>query len=228
MKKLKLFNILLIVAFLFTMPVVHAHEVTLSNEDIKIQSVDGKIYSGSKIVVNTDKITFKEYNVSYQYVTVEDAVYSNYLEKHNEQMEYIESFLKDNNLTKIEDGTQEQISAYNAAVKALEDDKQGVLPGYTESNWVESRDNTTVLDLTEVPKREDGKEQPYVLWIKVASTKEGEGVHYANQVVLAKHQDKDPELKEDNSKTGDEMILVAVGAALVLGVMVVSYKKANA
>ena len=39
MKKFKLLNILLVVAFLFSLPVAYAHEITLNNEYIKIEKI---------------------------------------------------------------------------------------------------------------------------------------------------------------------------------------------
>ncbi|MBQ7136397.1 MAG: hypothetical protein IJO43_00270 [Bacilli bacterium] len=227
MKKFKFVNILLILMMIFTIPVAHAHEVEVDKDNITIQSVEGTIYSGSEIVVNKEKLGISDYEVYYQYVVIENQVYKLYMEKLEEQNEYIKNFLKDNNLEDINDASNELKEDYIAAMEGFIEEAETILPAYVEDNWVKSTDGTTKLDLTEVPENSLGF-QPYSLWIKVVPTDEGKEPVYNDIVVEAERQVVDSELKEENASTGDGVMWIALSAVVLAGIMVVSYKKSNA
>lgn len=228
MKKFKLLNILLVVAFLFSLPVAYAHEIDVKNEAIKIELIDGKVSNNSKILVDLEKLGLEkdtEYTLHYQYVIVESDAYNNYVEMDNVQKECISDFLEENNLESIDDISEELIEEFNKKVVPYEVQKEGFLPAFVESDWIKTEDGTAKLDLTKVPTTEVGY-QPYVLWMKV-ETKDG-GSFYGDQVVKVDSPKVDEEAKEESPKTGDEILLVALGALAVACVMVVSYKKVNA
>jgi len=227
MKKFRLLNILLILTFVFTMPVVYAHEIPVDKNNIKVQDVAGTIYSGSKIEVDTDKIGFEEYELYYQYVIIENDAYESYMEVLKKQTQYTENFLKDNNLTKVEDASSDLKESYNAAIEGYVEEAEEKLPAYVEENWVESTDGTTKLDLTEVPENSLGY-QPYSLWIKVVPKEDGKDAVYNDIVVTAKKQAADSELQEENASTGDNIMWIGICALALAGIMVVSYRKSNA
>ena len=120
--------------------------------------------------------------------------------------------------------TEEQQKEYNDIVIPYEKSKEALLPSFVESNWIKTTDATAKLDLTKVPENKLGF-QPYVLWMKVEAS---DNTYYGDQVVTAKKQAIDPEANEESPGTGDEIMLIALGAIAVAGIMVVSYKKANA
>lgn len=229
MKKFKLLNILLVVAFLFSLPVAYAHEIDVKNEAIKIELIDGKVSNNSKILVDFEKLGLEEdteYTLHYQYVIVENEAYNKYVEEDKLQQQTIKNLLEYYELEKIEDTDDTKIiKEYNDNVKTHEVKKEGFLPAFIETDWIKTGDGTAKLDLTKVPTTEVGY-QPYVLWMKV-ETKDG-GSFYGDQVVKVDSPKVDEEAKEESPKTGDEILLVALGALAVAGVMVVSYKKVNA
>jgi len=225
MKKFKLLNIILVLTVMFSMPIAYAHEVDVDKDNIKIESVDGDIYSGSKIIVNSEKLGFEDYKIYYQYVILENDAYNAYEQKIAEQGEYIKNFLDEHDLDRIEDASEAQIKEYNEAVAGYNDDIEALLPEYVEENWIETPDHTAKLDLTTVPENSLGK-QPYVLWIKVEPT--DDDAVYNDFVVLAKKQVADSEAGEPNAGTGDGIVWIGLSAAVLAGIMVVSYRKSNA
>ena len=231
MKKFKLLNILLVILFLFSMPIVHAHEVDVKNQAIKIDKSAGSVNSRSKILVDLEKLGLEEntkYTLSYQYVIISNEAYNNYVEEDKRQQQTIKNFLEYNNLQKIEDTQDpELIQEYNTNVKAHEDNKEGYLPTFAESNWIQTEDATAVLDETKIPDNELGI-QPYVLWMRVRTD---DGSYYGTQVItvdVPKKEENKDESNQENAKTGDEIMWVVLGALAISGLMIVSYKKVNA
>jgi len=232
MKKFKFLSVLLILMMVFTIPVAHAHDVEVDKENIKIQSIGGNIYSGSKILIDEDfleeeGLTTDDYELYYQYVLIENQVYELYMEKLEEQKEWIEDFLKDNNLEKIQDASKELLESYNAAMETYVEEAEQILPDYIESEWKKTEDATVKLDLTKVPENSLGF-QPYSLWVKLVPTKDGKDVIYNDVVVNAKKQVVDNELNEENAGTGDGIVWIGLSAVVLAGIMVVSYRKSNA
>lgn len=221
MKKFKLFNILLALMLVFTMPVVYAHDIETDEDVITIEPViDNNIYSGSKINVAS---SFGEYTLYYQYVQISNDDYKSYRTILEEALKYQE---EENPGSSASDKDKE---AYEEELQTYNDSMQEILPGYDEDKWVETTDGTIELDLTKVPENSEFGEQPYVLWIKVVSKSDDTKISYSDEVVLAKRQVvSTDESNEENAKTGDEIIYIALGAVALAGIMVISYKKANA
>lgn len=227
MKKFKLFNILLIIMLVFSMPVVYAHDVAVDKTNIKIEEVDDKIYSGSKIIVNSEALGIDKYEIYYQYVPISDAAYESYDETLQAQIAASNEFLKEKNITDINDADAEDKKDYFDAMEAYEESKEKELPTYVEANWLKSTDGTAPFDLDKLPDGEK-EEYPYVLWIRVKGSDEAAGAVYSTKVVIVSNEKEDSELEEENAKTGDEILFVGLGIAVVAGVMIISYKKVNA
>jgi len=230
MKKLKLLNILLVIVFLFSLPVVHAHEVDVKNQAISIEQSDGTISSKSKILVDLAKLGLDEdtqYILSYQYVLLENGTYNKYLEIYEDQQKYIASYLEENNYQSVDDIPKNKVSEFNEGVMSYVNQIESLLPTFAESNWINAEDATAILDETKIPDNELGK-QPYVLWMRV---KTNDASYYGTKVITVnvptKEETKD-ESKEESPKTGDEIIWIVFGGLAISGLMVASYKKINA
>lgn len=218
MKKFKLLNVLLILSVIFAMPVAYAHEVATDNSAISIENINNNIYSGSKIIVNS---SVGEHTLYYQYVKMTDEEYKNYKVAFDAAKKYKEEENPGASASDDEKKAyEEELAEY---LKSIEE----ILPSYNDSNWVESSDNTAKLDLSKVPENKLGF-QPYVLWIKAEPKDSSKSTAYNDFVVMAKHQAATDESDEENAKTGDNIVFLGIGAILVAGVMIISYKKAKA
>lgn len=222
MKKFNLFSILLVLSMLFLMPIGYAHDITISNK-IGITNLDGTIYSGSKILVDDSVGEHKTY---YQYVQISNSVYKAYEEKNNEQIAWRQAFLEENNIENLDEASDDLKKQHNETVSQYEAEKEALLPAYQEGKWIESNDKTVKLDLTKIPSNELGF-QPYVLWIKVEPTAANEASIY-NDFVVRATPETSAEENVESPNTGDEIIYIAVAAVALAGIMIISYKKANA
>ncbi len=220
MKKFKLISIVLAFIVFVTMPVVYAHEVELSSDIITIPTTsESAIWKGTKVQIAS---SYGEYNFYYQYVVITDEQYKNYIGIKEEQKKY-EAEHKP-----VAGATKEEQNAYEEEMKNYEKSKEGILPSYDDKKWIASSDNTVPID--EEKNTEPAK---YVLWVKVESkTGTDKNAKYNDLVVVynptTKSDDNSKSEEEANPSTSDNIILFAAGAALIAGVMVVSFKKSRA
>ena len=205
MKKFKLFNILLILVLVLVMPVVHAHDITLST-DITIPE---KISASTKIEVNED---FGEYELYYQWVAMDAEDYETY-------SDYLEQQLA------LEvpgnDATDAEIKEYKEEVAEYEKSKVALKPGYDDEKWAKSNNGTVPFNL-ETEGVEEG--DPYVLWVKAVSTEDDSKVIYNERLIPYAI----PEENVESPETNDNVAIITVLTVAAAGLMVVSYKKSRA
>lgn len=222
MKKFRLLNILVILLLIVSMPTVYAYDtesVNVDKENITIESIDQNIYSGSTIKISeTLANQLGKYKLYFQYVSISDDAYKKWKDVYDKEKEWAENFLKDKNVDSYTKLTGDDKTEYNTSIAEYEKEKEELLPLYKDSSWIESTDNKAPLDLKTIPEGT----QPHVLWIKVEPEGNEQSV-YNDFVVLPKG-----EKKEELPKTGDNMLFVGLGAILVAGIAIVSYKKINA
>lgn len=219
MKKYKLLGLLLAVITFLAMPIAYAHEIDITNKVEFTVSDSSEMWSKNQILIPD---TWKNPEISYQYVEISKEVFQNYLSLSLEASKYAEENVPS------ESATAEEKKEYDDTIREYEASKEALLPAYVEANWKVTEDHTTPLDTTKYTG-----ETHFVLWVKVTYTEDGTSKVAYNDLVVtyisnATSGEQDEEKDVPNAKTGDNIVLFAVGAALVAGVMVISYRKVNA
>lgn len=214
MKKFKLLGtILAFFAFLF-MPIAYAHEIDVNNKISFSVNSANEMWSKSKITVPE---SWKVTEVSYQYIEITDEVFKSYSSISEQEAKYdAENKPGDN-------ATDKEKKDYADAINEYEASKEALLPAYVEANWKVTEDHTTPLDTTKYEA-----ETHFVLWAKVVYEEDNITKTAYNDLVLTYTPSTTGEENVPNARTGDNIVLFAVGAALVAGVMVISYRKVNA
>lgn len=208
MKKIKLFNILLIIAMIFSMPIVYAHNISLAGDDII--PIPDKLNGTTKIEVAE---SFGKYKMYYQWVAMSDKDYADYMDFLQAQLDLPNPGANATNQEKQE--YEEELLQYEAS-------KTAVKPEYVDADWTESKDGTVPFN-KELEGVEEG--DPYVLWIKAVNEKDEE--IFEERLVL---YNADLVLEEDveNAETSDEILVVGLLSVAAMGVMAISYKKSKA
>lgn len=208
MKKIKLFNVLLIVAMIFSMPIVYAHNISLAGDDII--PIPDKLNATTKIEVAE---SFGQYKMYYQWVAMSDAAYGDYMDFLQAQLDLPNPGANASNQEKQE--YEQELLQYEAS-------KTAVKPEYVEKDWTESKDGTVPFN-KELEGVEEG--DPYVLWIKAVNAEDEE--IFEERLVL---YNANLVLEEDveNAETSDGILIVGLLAVAAMGVMAISYKKSRA
>lgn len=207
MKKFKLFNILLIMIMALAMPIVYAHDVTVSNY-IKIPEI---ITASTKIEVEDD---FGEYELYYQWVAMDQSDYDSYRDLLKAQLELTNPG---------ENASQDEKDAYDEELMEYEASKIALKPAYIEEKWVKSEDGT-------VPFNEslEGIEEnaPYVLWINAVSKEDSNNQIYQERLILYNTNLVSDDI--ENAKTSDSILVIGLLTVAAIGFMTISYKKSRA
>ena len=208
MKKIKLFNILLIIAMIFSMPIVYAHNISLAGDDII--PIPDKLNATTKIEVAE---SFGKYKMYYQWVAMSDKDYADYMDFLQAQLDLPNPGANASNQEKQE--YEQELLQYEAS-------KTAVKPEYVEKDWTESKDGTVPFN-KELEGVEEG--DPYVLWIKAVNAEDEE--IFEERLVL---YNANLVLEEDveNAETSDGILIVGLLAVAAIGVMAISYKKSRA
>ncbi len=212
MKKFRFISVLLILSLVMVMP-VYAHNVELDSEGIiTMPNVDGQMSGQSKVVVSEK---YGEYNLHYQYVVIADDVYESYNTILEEQRKYQSESLPG------EDASDEEKNKYTEEMAAFEKSKQNLLPVYNNANWKTSTDDTVPLDTKGIDS-----EMHYVLWVRITKKTGDTDPVYQNKVVIYKPNTTND--TEESPSTGDNTLMLVGVAAVIGGIMVISYKKLHA
>ena len=214
MKKFNLFSLLLVFAFAFMIPTVYAHEIETDPDNIITipLTAQDEMYSGTKVQVDD---SYGEYKLYYQYVEMTDEVYEQYMAILEEQRNYE----KENRPS--DDAEDDVIEAYNKKMAEYENSKQALLPAYVEDDWIASSDSTVKLDTTNVTEVKH-----YNLWVKITDTSDANAVY--DDLVVS--YDPNAGSSDDNvpsPETSDNIWLIGLGAVIIGGIMIVSYRKVN-
>lgn len=214
MKKFNLFSLLLLFAFAFMIPTVYAHEIETDPDNIITipLTAQDEMYSGTKVQVDD---SYGEYKLYYQYVEMTDEVYEQYMAILEEQRNYE----KENRPS--DDAEDDVIEAYNKKMAEYENSKQALLPAYVEDDWIASSDSTVKLDTTNITEVKH-----YNLWVKITDTSDANAVY--DDLVVS--YDPNAGSSDDNvpsPETSDNIWLIGLGAVIIGGIMIVSYRKVN-
>ncbi len=214
MKKFNLFSLLLVFAFAFMIPTVYAHEIETDPDNIITipLTAQDEMYSGTKVQVDD---SYGEYKLYYQYVEMTDEVYEQYMAILEEQRNYE----KENRPS--DDAEDDVIEAYNKKMAEYENSKQALLPAYVEDDWIASSDSTVKLDTTNITEVKH-----YNLWVKITDTSDANAVY--DDLVVS--YDPNAGSSDDNvpsPETSDNIWLIGLGAVIIGGIMIVSYRKVN-
>lgn len=214
MKKFNLFSLLLVFAFAFMIPTVYAHEIETDPDNIITipLTAQDEMYSGTKVQVDD---SYGEYKLYYQYVEMTDEVYEQYMAILEEQRNYE----KENGPS--DDAEDDVIEAYNKKMAEYENSKQALLPAYVEDDWIASSDSTVKLDTTNITEVKH-----YNLWVKITDTSDANAVY--DDLVVS--YDPNAGSSDDNvpsPETSDNIWLIGLGAVIIGGIMIVSYRKVN-
>jgi len=218
MKKIKFISVLLILSVLFSMPIVFAHNVELAGDDMIV--IPDLISKTTEIKVNE---SFGEYNMYYQWVSMDDEAYESYL-----------AFIESQKLVPVPgvNATAQEIQEYENTMEGYENSKNALKPVYVEEDWKETSNGTVPFN-----KSIEGvnEEDPYVLWIKVASKKDAANIIYEERVILydaelaLTEEEKEAEKEEEkNAETSDNILIIGILTVATVGLMAISYKKSKA
>lgn len=216
MKKFKLFNILLILAMIFCMPIAYAHDIELDEDNIVTIPLDKNNQLSSSTKVEVDE-SFGEYKLYYQYVRFEGSEYESFLNIHEEELQYVSENEPD------EDATDTEKEEYAEAIADYEASKKALKPGYVEANWQPSKNGT--VPFVKKSGEEVKENDAYILWVKVTNEDGSEEVYDELWVLYNEGMELD---EEKSAQTSDNIMIVGVLIAAFAGVMVLSYKKSRA